>query len=214
MVESEFERATMRKIMRRFVPVLFVSCLVALLDRTNVGFAALTMNTDLGLSSAAFGFGAGVFFVTYMLFEVPSNPALERFGARRWIARIMFTWGLLAGATAFVQGEYSFYAVRLLLGAAEAGFVPSVFFFFTLWIPSGCTRARGFHSRRAGSERYWLADIGATDAAERACGAQGLAVDVPHRGAPGTLADARDSQGAQQAQRCFMAYRAGAGLAD
>ena len=93
MVESEFERATMRKIMRRFVPVLFVSCLVALLDRTNVGFAALTMNNDLGLSSAAFGFGAGVFFVTYMLFEVPSNLALERFGARRWIARIMFTWG-------------------------------------------------------------------------------------------------------------------------
>jgi MFS transporter, ACS family, tartrate transporter len=136
-VESEFERATMRKVMRRFVPVLFVSSLVALLDRTNVGFAALTMNNDLGLSSTAFGFGAGLFFLTYILFEVPSNLALERFGARRWIARIMFTWGLLAGATAFVQGEFSFYAVRLLLGAAEAGFFPGVFFFFTLWMPFG-----------------------------------------------------------------------------
>jgi MFS family permease len=136
-VESEFERATMRKVMRRFVPLLFVSSLVALLDRTNVGFAALTMNNDLGLSSTAFGFGAGLFFLTYIVFEVPSNLALERFGARRWIARIMFTWGLLAGATAFVQGEYSFYAVRLLLGAAEAGFFPGVFFFFTLWMPSG-----------------------------------------------------------------------------
>jgi hypothetical protein len=86
-VESEFERATMRKVMRRFVPVLFVSCLVALLDRINVGFAALTMNNDLGLSSTAFGFGAGLFFLTYIMFEVPSNLALERFGARLGVAR-------------------------------------------------------------------------------------------------------------------------------
>jgi MFS family permease len=136
-VEFEDERATMRKVQRRFVPVLFVSCLVAILDRTNIGFAALTMNRDLGLSSTAFGFGTGVFFLTYLLFEVPSNLALERFGARRWIARIMLTWGLVAGATAFVQGKYSFYAVRLLLGAAEAGFFPGVFFFLTLWMPSG-----------------------------------------------------------------------------
>jgi MFS family permease len=136
-VEFEDERATMRKVKRRFLPVLFVSCFVAILDRTNIGFAALTMNRDLGLSSTAFGFGTGIFFLSYLLFEVPSNLALERFGARRWIARIMFTWGLVAGATAFVQGKYSFYGVRLLLGAAEAGFFPGVFFFVTLWMPSG-----------------------------------------------------------------------------
>jgi MFS transporter, ACS family, tartrate transporter len=134
--EADLEQATMRKVTRRFVPILFTSFVVAFLDRVNVGFAALTMNHDLGLSSTAFGFGAGLFFWTYFLLEVPSNVVLERLGARRWIARIMFTWGLVSGATAFVHGEYSFYAVRLVLGAAEAGFFPGVIFFLTLWLPS------------------------------------------------------------------------------
>ena len=137
MSETDLERATMRKVLRRFLPILFLCFIVSFLDRVNVGFAALTMNEDLGLSSKAFGFGAGLFFLTYFLFEVPSNLALERFGARRWIARIMFTWGLLSATTAFVRGEHSFYAVRLLLGASEAGFYPGVIFFFTLWVPAG-----------------------------------------------------------------------------
>jgi MFS transporter, ACS family, tartrate transporter len=135
MSDSELERTTMRKVTRRFVPILFICFVVAFLDRVNVGFAALTMNNDLGLSSTAFGFGAGLFFLTYFLFEVPSNLALERFGARRWIARIMFTWGLLSAATAFIRGEHSFYTIRLLLGASEAGFFPGVIFFLTLWLP-------------------------------------------------------------------------------
>ena len=138
---AELERTTMRKIMQRFLPVLFLGFVVSYIDRVNIGFAALTMNNDLGLSATAFGLGAGVFFLTYFLFEVPSNLALQRFGARRWIARIMFTWGLVSGATAFVWNEYSFYAVRVLLGAAEAGFYPGVVFFFPLWIP-GRYRAR------------------------------------------------------------------------
>jgi MFS family permease len=88
------------------------------------------------LSAAAYGFGAGVFFLTYSLFEVPSNLLLERMGARRWIARIMLTWGILSGATAFIQGETSFYAVRMLLGIAEAGFFPGIIFYLTLWFPA------------------------------------------------------------------------------
>src|SRR5215510_12393273 len=136
MSDAELERTTMRKVMGRILPIVFVSFVVAYIDRANIGFAALTMNRDLGLSATAFGLGVGVFFLTYVALEVPSNLALERFGARRWIARIMFTWGLVSGAHAFIWNEYSFYAVRLLLGAAEAGFFPGVVFFFTLWIPS------------------------------------------------------------------------------
>src|SRR5215471_18965508 len=134
--KEELERTVMRKVLWRILPVLFVSFIASILDRVNVGVAALTMNNDLGLSATAFGLGAELFYVTYVLFEVPSNLALERFGARLWIARIMVTWGLVSGATALVWDEYSFYAARLLLGAAEAGFFPGVVFFFTLWIPS------------------------------------------------------------------------------
>jgi D-galactonate transporter len=114
---------------------------IAYLDRVNVGFAALTMNRDLGISATAYGFGAGIFFFSYFLFEVPSNLALERFGARKWIARIMMSWGILSGCTAFVTGEYTFYLVRVLLGIAEAGFFPGIIFYLTLWFP-GVYRAR------------------------------------------------------------------------
>src|ERR1700752_4945407 len=112
----ELETTTIAKVTSRLVPFLIVCYFVAYLDRVNVSFAALTMNTDLGLTASQYGFGAGIFFLAYFLFEVPSNLFLERVGARKWIARIMFTWGLLSGGMAFIGGEYSFYLVRVLLG--------------------------------------------------------------------------------------------------
>jgi D-galactonate transporter len=130
------EQRTIAKVSARLVPFLIVCYFVAYLDRVNVSFAALTMNKDLGLSASAFGFGAGIFFVAYFLFEVPSNLFLERVGARKWIARIMFTWGLLSGGMAFIGGETSFYVVRVLLGIAEAGFFPGIIFYLTLWFPA------------------------------------------------------------------------------
>ncbi len=132
----ELENQTLRRVTVRLVPFLILCYFIAYLDRVNVGFAALTMNRDLGLSQTAFGLGAGVFFFTYFLFEVPSNLFLAKFGARKWIARIMFTWGILSGAMAFVQGEWSFYIVRALLGIAEAGFFPGIIFYLTLWFPA------------------------------------------------------------------------------
>ncbi|MBV9249471.1 MAG: MFS transporter [Acetobacteraceae bacterium] len=126
----------MAKVSRRLVPFLMVCYFVAYLDRVNVGFAALTMNKDLNISNTAFGFGAGIFFFSYFIFEVPSNLALERFGARKWIARIMLSWGILSGLMAAVTGETSFYIVRVLLGAAEAGFFPGIIFYLTLWFPA------------------------------------------------------------------------------
>jgi ACS family tartrate transporter-like MFS transporter len=130
------EQRTIAKVSARLVPFLIVCYFVAYLDRVNVGFAALTMNKDLDLSASAFGFGAGIFFLAYFLFEVPSNLFLERVGARKWIARIMFTWGVVSGATAFIGGETSFFIVRVLLGIAEAGFFPGIIFFLTLWFPA------------------------------------------------------------------------------
>jgi len=129
------ELTTMRKVTLRIMPILIICYVAAYLDRVNVGFAALQMNKAIGLTASAFGFGAGLFFLTYFIFEVPANLAMHRFGARRWIARIMISWGLVAGATAFVQGPTSFYTVRLLLGVAEAGFQPGVLLFITLWFP-------------------------------------------------------------------------------
>ena len=133
---SDLERTTMRRVTLRLLPFLMVCYFFALLDRVNVGFAALQMNKDLGLSAAVFGLGSSLFFVGYFLLEVPSNLALEKFGARRWIARIMITWGLISACMAFVVGPYSFYGMRLLLGAAEAGFFPGVVLFLTYWFPA------------------------------------------------------------------------------
>ena len=132
----DVESRTVRRVTMRLVPFLVLCYFVAYLDRVNVGFAKLTMSKDIGLTETAFGFGAGIFFLAYFLFEVPSNLLLERFGARKWIARIMFTWGLLSGAMAFIGGETSFYVVRVLLGFAEAGFFPGIIFFLTLWFPA------------------------------------------------------------------------------
>ncbi|XUW89928.1 MFS transporter [Burkholderia sp. M6-3] len=141
----ELEARTMKRVTVRLVPFLIVCYFIAYLDRVNVGFAALQMNKALGLSASAFGFGAGIFFIAYFFFEVPSNLLLEKFGARRWIARIMFTWGLLAGAMAYIphiaqytglSAAHVFYSLRILLGVAEAGFFPGVIFLLTLWFPA------------------------------------------------------------------------------
>ncbi|MDD2047537.1 MFS transporter [Pseudomonas putida] len=130
------EDALYTKVTRRIVSFLFVCFVFAFLDRINVGFAKLGMQSDLGFSEAVFGLGAGIFFLTYFLLEVPSNLLLARVGARRWIARIMVSWGLLSICTLFVQTPTQFYAVRLLLGAAEAGFFPGVMLYLTQWYPA------------------------------------------------------------------------------
>jgi MFS family permease len=128
--------APVRKAFWRLMPLIVVCYFVAYLDRANVGFAAVHMSRDIGLTASAFGLGAGLFFLTYFLLEVPSNLMLARYGARRWIARIMFTWGAMSGAMAFVTNETGFYTLRLLLGAAEAGFFPGITYFVTLWFPA------------------------------------------------------------------------------
>jgi MFS transporter, ACS family, tartrate transporter len=121
---------------RRFVPLLTIAYLFNYLDRTSLGFAALTMNQQLGLSPSQFGLAAGIFFLGYSVFEIPSNLLLYRVGARRWLARIMVSWGLVSAATAFVVGPHSFYGVRFLLGIMEAGFFPGVTFFLAAWFPA------------------------------------------------------------------------------
>jgi ACS family tartrate transporter-like MFS transporter len=130
------ERRTMAKVSRRLIPFVIVCYFIAYLDRVNLSFAALEMNKDLGFSSTVYGLGAGMFFISYFLLETPSNLILVRMGARRWIARIMLTWGILSGAMAFVGGETSFYVTRCLLGAAEAGFFPGILFYLTLYFPA------------------------------------------------------------------------------
>jgi MFS transporter, ACS family, tartrate transporter len=142
---EDLETRTIRKVSARLIPFLMICYFVAYLDRVNVGFAALTMNKALGLTATMFGFGSGIFFVTYFLFELPSNLALDRFGARTWIARIMLSWGILSGLMAFIPhiagatglgNETTFYLLRALLGFAEAGFFPGIIFYLTLWYPA------------------------------------------------------------------------------
>ena len=125
-----------RKIALRILPVLMLGYLAASIDRVNVGFAKLHMAQALGLSDAMYGFGAGIFFLGYFLFEVLSNLILHRVGARRWLARIMISWGIVSGLTMFVRTPAEFYAVRFLLGIAEAGFIPGVIYYLTQWFPS------------------------------------------------------------------------------
>jgi D-galactonate transporter len=133
---GDFADRTYRKVTWRIVPFLFICYLAAYLDRVNVGFAKLQMLRELGFSDAVYGFGAGIFFLGYVLFEVPSNVIMLRVGARLWIARIMLTWGLISAATAFVSTPLSFYIMRFLLGVAEAGFIPGVLLYITLWYPA------------------------------------------------------------------------------
>jgi MFS transporter, ACS family, tartrate transporter len=127
---------TLRKITWRIIPFLFILYIIAWLDRVNVGFAGLEMNADLGFSSTVFGFGSGIFFLGYCLFEIPSNIILERVGARLWIARIMVTWGLISAGLMLVRTPPLFYLLRFLLGVAEAGFFPGVIYYLSLWYPT------------------------------------------------------------------------------
>src|SRR5262245_52396696 len=131
---------TIRRVKRRLVPFLALLYFIAYLDRVNVGFAALQMNEALGFSSRVYGFGAGIFFFGYFLFEVPSNLVLARVGARVWIARIMITWGVISGSMAFIETPTQFYVLRFLLGVAEAGFFPGVIYYLSQWFPAA-TRA-------------------------------------------------------------------------
>src|SRR5258706_3727941 len=155
-VSPEFEKATYFKVAYRLIPFLFLCYIVAFLDRVNVGFAKLQMAGDLGYSDAMYGFGAGVFFIGYFIFEVPSNVIVERVGARMWIARIMITWGLISSAFMFsgqidwgaiaaafscTDAEFSFYFLRFWLGVAEAGFFPGIILYLTYWFP-GARRAK------------------------------------------------------------------------
>lgn len=128
--------AVYRKVSWRLIPLLFLCYIVAYLDRVNVGFAKLQMQDALQFSEAVYGLGAGIFFIGYFLFEVPSNVILHKVGARRWIARIMVTWGLLSAATMFVNSAMSFYVIRFFLGAAEAGFFPGIILYLTYWYPA------------------------------------------------------------------------------
>src|SRR5438045_7957753 len=127
---------TMRKVSLRLLPFLFILFICNSLDRTNVAIAALQMNRDLRFSASAYGFGAGIFFLGYGLLEVPSNLILARVGARRWIARIMITWGIVAAAMMFVRTPIQFYALRFLLGTAEAGFFPGIVYYLSDWFPA------------------------------------------------------------------------------
>ncbi|WP_296942027.1 MFS transporter [uncultured Massilia sp.] len=134
--QQRLEADTIRKVTWRLIPFLMVCYLLALIDRGNIGMASLQMNHDLGLTPKMFGFAGSLFFIAYFIFEVPSNLALQKFGARKWIARIMITWGLASAATAMVQGQNSLFVMRFILGAAEAGFFPGVLLYLTFWIPS------------------------------------------------------------------------------
>lgn len=140
-MDTELQRRTLMRVSLRIVPLIMVLYFISYLDRINLGFAALSMKGDLGLTSSAFGFGAGIFFWGYFLFEVPSNIALNKVGARVWIARIMLTWGVVSAGMAFVRGETSFYVMRFLLGAAEAGFFPGIILYLSYWFPAS-SRAR------------------------------------------------------------------------
>jgi ACS family tartrate transporter-like MFS transporter len=139
--ESAVDDATLRKVSRRLIPFLFLLYVAAYLDRINVGFAQLQMKTELGFSDSVYGLGAGIFFIGYFLFEIPSNLMLARVGARVWIARIMITWGLISAAMALVHTPMGFYVLRFLLGVAEAGFFPGVIYYLGLWFPAA-QRAR------------------------------------------------------------------------
>jgi D-galactonate transporter len=132
---AELERVTMKRVAWRLLPFLLLLYIISWLDRVNVSFAKLQMSADLGMSDQVYGVGAGIFFVGYAICEVPSNLLLARFGARVWIARIMITWGLISAAMLFVEGATSFYVLRLLLGVAEAGFLPGIIYYLSQWFP-------------------------------------------------------------------------------
>src|ERR1700709_144044 len=134
--DKAVETVVMKRVFWRLMPFLMAAYLICYIDRVNVGFASLQMNKAVGIDPKTYGPGAGIFFIGYFLLEVPSNLALERFGARTWIARIMLTWGVVSGAFALIGGPTAFLVLRFLLGAAEAGFFPGVILYLTYWFPS------------------------------------------------------------------------------
>jgi len=134
-MQSTLEQRTVRRVFRRIVPFLGILYVINFLDRTNVSFAALTMNGDIGISPYVYTFGAGIFFLGYFLFEIPSNVCMHKFGARIWIARIMVSWGLISGLMGFLRTPTHFIALRFLLGLAEAGFFPGIIYLLSCWIP-------------------------------------------------------------------------------
>src|SRR5690242_7311909 len=143
--DSDLQPRTMRKVAARLIPVLLVLYVIAYLDRVNVTFAQDKLQSELGFSGAVYGFGAGIFFIGYFLLEVPSNLALHRFGARKWMARIMITWGVISACTMLVRSPLSFYGVGFLLGVAEAGFFPGMILYLSFWFPAReRARAVGF----------------------------------------------------------------------
>ena len=149
-VPSTFEEATYRKVAKRLIPFLLLCYVVAYLDRVNVGFAKLQMLTDLKFSEEIYGLGAGIFFIGYFLFEVPSNVILHKVGARVWIARIMISWGILSACMMFVTTPTMFYVVRFFLGVAEAGFFPGIILYLTYWYPA---------HRRAKQTAYFMTAV-------------------------------------------------------
>ena len=141
----ELSEQANRKVFKRLIPFLLLMYVIAFLDRSNVSFAQEEFEADFGISTAAYAFGAGLFFVGYAIFEIPSNLLLHRVGARWWLSRIMVSWGIVAAAFVFVQGPISFYILRFLLGVMEAGFFPGVILFLTYWVPARhLSRARGY----------------------------------------------------------------------
>jgi len=152
MTEAALERTTVRAMTWRLLPLIGLGYLMAFVDRVNIGFAAPQMNAQLGFTASVYGFGGGLFFISYALLEIPSNLALARVGARRWLARIMITWGLVAMAIALVRTPWQFYLGRFALGAAEAGFFPGVIYYLGLWFPTS-------HRARAISRFYVAAPL-------------------------------------------------------
>lgn len=151
--DAELERVTIAKVTWRLLPLMGLLYVISILDRVNVGVAVLTMKPDLGFTDGIYGLGAGIFYIGYVMFEVPSNVLMDRFGARRWIARILFTWGVLASCMMFVKTPMSFYVMRFLLGAAEAGFFPGMMLYLTYWFPNS-VRGRTV-------ARFVIANVGA-----------------------------------------------------
>ena len=135
-MQHELKRAVLRKVAWRLLPFLFLLYVVNILDRINVGFARLQMLDDLHMDEAAYGFGAGIFYIGYLLFEIPSNLIMSRVGARRWIGRILISWGVISVAMMFARGALSFYLLRISLGFAEAGFFPGIILYLTYWFPA------------------------------------------------------------------------------
>src|SRR5215472_9634300 len=181
--ERSLECSTVRSVSRRLIPFLFVLYVVCFLDRVNVGFAALEMNRDLGLGPAVYGFGAGIFFIGYSLCEVPSNLILARVGARRWIARIMITWGLIAAGMMFARGPLSLCVLRFLLGAAEGGFFPGMIYYLSHWFPASArSRHRTIHDCHSSIGDNWWANLRGSAWPQRPAGNRRLAVALPSGG--------------------------------